>query len=216
LQDYFAIQSEVLVSELQRALGEIRDIRRQVALSTEFRGYGPLTMCATGAFAVVGGLVQAAWVGQPEVHPLRYTTVWSVTAILSVLLIAAQTLTRTHSAMADEMIRMAAEQFLPAAAAGTLLTILVIRSSAHIIWLLPGLWQIVYGLGVFSSCRFLSRTMLAAGAWYLLTGLFCVSLGDARALSPAVMAGAYGIGQLLVGGVLYVAAKEGCDDEEAG
>jgi len=30
--------------------------------------------------------------------------------------------------------------------------------------MLPGLWQIVFSLGVFSSCRFLPRPMLAAGA----------------------------------------------------
>ena len=149
-------------------------------------------------------------------HPLRYATVWIVTAVISAALIATQTLTRAHrmhSAMADEMIRMAVEQFLPAAAAGTLLTVLVVRSNAHIVWLLPALWQIVYSLGIFSSCRFLPRPMLAAGTWYLLTGLLCLSFGDARALSPAVMAGAYGIGQALIGAVLYIASKEAANEQ---
>ena len=37
--------------------------------------------------------------------------------------------------------------------------------------MLPGMWQIIFSLGVFSSCRFLPRPMIAAGLWYLLTGL---------------------------------------------
>ena len=53
--------------------------------------------------------------------------------------------------------------------------------------MLPGIWQIIFSLGVFSSCRFLPRPMVAAGVWYLLTGLICLSLGDTRALSPWAM-----------------------------
>jgi hypothetical protein len=204
------------MNDLNRALGDIRDIRRQVAQTSEFRGYGALTLCCTAACAIVAGFVQAAWIPRPDLHPSRYVTVWSIAAILSATLIAVQTLTRAHrmhSAMAGEMIRMAAEQFLPAAVAGTLLTIVLVRHGAHIVWLLPGLWQIIYSLGVFSSCRFLPRAMLAGGTWYLFTGLLCVSLGDARVLSPVVMASVYGIGQLLIGGILYATSKDSSHED---
>jgi hypothetical protein len=75
--------------------------------------------------------------------------------------------------------------------------------------MLPGIWQIVFSLGVFASCRFLPRPIAAAGAWYLLTGLFCIALADGRALSPWAMGIPYGAGQLLVAGILLFAAKEG-------
>ena len=204
------------MNDLNRALGDIRDIRRQLAQSTEFRGYGPLTLFATTTFAVIAGLAQSALVAEPTRHPLQYVAIWSTTAICSAALIAIQTLTRTHrihSYMANEMILLAVEQFLPAAAAGTLLTIVIVFTVPQGIWLLPGLWQVVYSLGVFSSCRFMPRPMLAAGAWYLLTGLLCISLGDARALSPWVMAGAYAMGQSFIAGILYFAAKKVSDEE---
>lgn len=204
------------MNDLNRALGDIRDIRRQLAQSTEFRGYGPLTLFATATFAVVAGLAQSALVPEPARHPLQFVAIWSATAILSAALIAIQTLTRTHrihSGMANEMILMAVEQFLPAAAAGTLLTVVIVSMVPQGLWLLPGLWQVVYSLGVFSSCRFMPRPMLAAGAWYLLTGLICISLGDARVLSPWIMAGAYAVGQSLIAGILYHAAKEASDEE---
>ena len=204
------------MNDLNRALGDIRDIRRQLAHSTEFRGYGPLTLCTTAVFAIGTGFAQAHWLPEPTLHPVQYVAAWSTTAILSLALIATQTLTRAHrlhSGLADEMIRMAAEQFFPALLAGTLLTLLLLRIAPHETWLLPGLWQILSSLGIFASCRFLPRAVVAVGAWYLLSGLACIGLGEARALSPAVMAGAYAIGQSLFGGILYVTAKGHADAE---
>ena len=119
---------------------------------------------------------------------------------------------RMHSGLSDEMIRMAVEQFLPAVGAGVLVTIALVRFVPAVVWMLPGLWQVIFSLGIFSSCRFLPRPMIAAGAWYLLTGLVCISFGDSRALAPWTMGLAYGAGQLLVAGILFVTTPEGADE----
>ena len=206
------------MNDLNKALGEISSIRQQVARSTEFRGYGPATLAATGLMAILAAGVQAFWLPDPSRHIVFYLAVWIATAILSAVLIAIQTVTRAHrmhSGMADEMIRMAVEQFLPSAGAGTLLTIVLVAAVPSVAWMLPGLWQIVFALGVFASCRFLPRLMAIAGAWYLLTGLTCIMLAGNRALSPWTMGVAFGAGQLLVAGILYLTAKEGSDEVEA-
>jgi hypothetical protein len=70
--------------------------------------------------------------------------------------------------------------------------------------MLPGLWQVIFSLGVFSSCRFLPRQMAAAGAWYLLSGLACIMLADSRALSPWAVGIPFGAGQLLMAGILFL------------
>jgi len=201
--------------DLHQALGDISSIRRQMARSAEFRGYGPATLAATGAIAVAAGLLQSARLPDPLDHLHGYLDLWFATAVLSAAIIGVQTWNRTrriHSGLADEMIRMAVEQFLPAVAAGALLTIVLVRCAPAAIWMLPGLWQIVYSLGVFSSCRFLPRPMAAAGAWYLLTGLACLALGDERALSPWAMAIPFGAGQLLVAAILFFTASEAADE----
>lgn len=182
-----------------------------MARSTEFRGYGPLTLAATAACAVLAAGAQAHWLPDPVNHAGTYLAIWIWTAMVSAGLIGVQMHTRSrriHSGLADEMIRMAVEQFLPAAIAGALVTVVLVRFAPQAQWMIPGLWQIVFSLGVFSSCRFLPRPMLAAGAWYLLTGLFCVSMGDARAFSPWAMGIAFGVGQLMVACILLVSAKE--------
>jgi len=199
------------MNELYKAIGDINNIRRQIARSTEFRGYGPATLAGTAAFAVIAAGVQSVWVSDPANHVGSYLSIWIWTAFLSATLIAVQMHTRTrriHSGLADEMIRMAVEQFLPSGVAGFFLTIVLVRFVPSAQWMLPGLWQIVFSLGVFSSCRFLPRPMLAAGGWYLLTGLLCVTLGGTRALSPWAMGIPFGAGQLLVAGILFFTAGE--------
>jgi hypothetical protein len=200
------------MNDLNRALGDISNIRRQMARSTEFHGYGPATLASTGVLAVVAAGAQALWLPDAATHMRAYLGVWFGTALLSAAVIAVQTLNRArriHSGMADEMIRMAVEQFLPSAGAGVLVTVVLLQYVPGTAWMLPGLWQVIFSLGVFASCRFLPRPVAAAGAWYLLTGLFCLSLGDARALSPWAMGVPYAVGQLLVAGILLVTSTEG-------
>jgi hypothetical protein len=113
------------------------------------------------------------------------------------------------------MLRQAVEQFLPALAAGILLTLVLLRHyTPATFWLLPGLWQLVFSLGVFASCRFLPRPMLAAGVWYLATSLFCLCLGNARALSPWTMGIAFGIGQLLIAAILFLTSESAESDAD--
>lgn len=203
------------MNDLGRALGDIRNIRRQMAQSTEFRGYGPATLASTAVFAALAALAQALWVPDPAHHILAYIAIWIATAAVSASVIAVQTITRSqrmHSGMADEMIRMAVEQFLPCVGAGALLTLVLERAVPSALWMLPGLWQIIFSLGVFSSCRFLPRAIIASGAWYLLTGLACLSLGDSRALSPWYMGVSFAAGQLWVAGVLFFRAQETFDE----
>jgi hypothetical protein len=177
-----------------------------MARATEFRGYGAATLAVTGLVAVAAAVAQAYWLPDAAGHLAIYLGIWTTTAVLSASVIAVQTVNRAqrmHSGMADEMIRMAVEQFLPAAIAGSLLTVAMMRLGPSHLSLLPGLWQVIFSLGVFSSCRFLPRPMLAAGAWYLATGLVCVALGGAWALSPWAMGVPYGAGQFLVATILY-------------
>ena len=70
---------------------------------------------------------------------------------------------RIHSGLADEMIHMAVEQFQPSVGAGALLTLVLVRFVPSALWMLPGIWQIIFILGVFSSCRFLPRRVAARG-----------------------------------------------------
>jgi len=193
------------MNDLHRALGEISSIRRQVARTTEFRGYGPATLATTGVLAAIAAIVQGRTVPGAAHHLTGYLAVWVSTAVVAAALAGVEVYRRSqrvHSGMSNEMIRMAVEQFLPSAAAGLLITIVVLRAVPAVAWVVPALWQVIFSLGIFASCRFLPRPMVAAGLWYLLTGLILLSFGDARTFSPWAMGIPFGVGQLLVAGVL--------------
>jgi|KBSMisStaDraftv2_1062788.scaffolds.fasta_scaffold08885_5 hypothetical protein len=203
------------MQDLDKALGDIQSIRRQMARSTEFRGYGPATLATTAVIAVVASGAQTKLVPDPANHITGYLSVWIAAAVLSSALAGAQMYTRSrriHSGMSDEMILMAVEQFLPSVGASLFITIVLMRYVPGVLWMLPGIWQLIFSLGVFSSCRFLPRPMLAAGAWYLLTSLVCIALGDSRALSPWTMGISFGVGQSLVAGILLFTAQGGGDE----
>jgi len=203
------------MDELNKALGDISSIRRQVARTTEFRGYGPATLAATGLFALVAAGVQSLWIPSPAGHISEYVGLWFATALVSAVLAGVHMYTRSrriHSGLSDEMIHMAVEQFLPAVGAGLLLTLVVLRAAPELAWMLPGLWQVIFSLGIFASRRFLPRPIVSTGVWYLMTGLLCVGLAGTRALSPWAMAIPFGVGQLLVAGILFFCAKESGDE----
>ena len=197
---------------LNEALAQISAIRSEIARGTEFHGYGPASVATSGLIALLVAAAQAHWLKIAS-HDFRsYFVVWIATAAVSLILTGIETVLRArrvHSSFASEMIYRAAEQFLPALAAGLLLSVVVIRFAPHGVWMLPGLWQVIFSLGVFASCRFLPRQMFLVGMWYLACGLICIAAGSEDSLlSPWLMGIPFGIGQLLVASVLRFGYRE--------
>jgi hypothetical protein len=200
------------MQDLRKALADIDAIKGQVARATVFRGYGPATIALTGLLAMLAAACQAVWLEHPREHVAEYLTIWVGAAVLSAALIGAETITRSrrlHSSLADEMIYAAIEQLIPVAAAGALLTFVLVRFAPASLWMLPGLWQILFSLGIFASCRLLPKALFAAGAWYLASGLVCLAAAaDGEFWSPWSMGLPFGIGQLLMAGILQRALGE--------
>ena len=204
------------MKDLDRALADITAIRSQLARGTQFRGYGPVTVAATGVLALTAALVQVLYLPNPAATPLGYLTLWSGMAVLAVIITGAEMIARSrreHGGLADEMLYTAVEQYIPAGVAGMLLTVVVHRYAEGALPLLPGLWQIIFSLGVFASCRSLPRGMFAVGVWYLAAGLATLALSSGAPFSPLAMAIPFSVGQFLMAFVLY-RATGGDDDEE--
>lgn len=197
--------------DLNKALNDIALLRTQMARTSEFRGYGPTTLGATGGLAVTAALLQAHVLPDPSTDVIAYLTLWIATAALSLTLITLEVITRSrraHSGLATEMIHVALEQLLPSVAAAVLLTWVMIRSAPQSVWLLPGIWQILLSLGAFASSRSLPRPMIAIGIWYMATGLACVAFANGdNALSPVAMGMPFGLGQTLAALLIYHQGK---------
>jgi len=197
--------------DLDKALADISAIKSQMARDSEFRGYGPATFAATGVLAALAALGQAYWLSDPATAPAAYLTLWVIVAGVSIALIGLEMVSRSkriHSGLAEAMIDAAVQHFLPAGVSGALLTLVLVHFAPQSVWMIPGLWQMVFGLGVFASCRFLPRPMAAVGVWYIGAGLACLAFANgANAFSPWAMGVGFGVGQVLIALILLKNAR---------
>jgi hypothetical protein len=193
--------------ELREALTQITEIRLQLARTEVFRGYRAMPVAFTGAVALLAALVQSATIAEPMLQIGSYLTVWIGAAVLSGLAAGIEMLMRARDAalsLGRAQTWLAYEQFLPCVAAGALVTVVLVRVSPENVWLLPGLWQIFYSLGIFASCRLLPKPTFWVAVFYLGTGLAVLALGQGEsALSPWTMGLPFGVGQSLAAAVLY-------------
>jgi hypothetical protein len=204
------------MTELRQALDDISAIRTQVARGTQFRGYGPLSVASSGVLALLVAGAESRWMAGSNYGLKAFLGVWIATAAVAVFLSALETIfraRRVHSGLAMEMIQAAVEQFLPSIVVGILLTVVLMRIAPQDSWMLPGLWEVMFSLGVFASCRFLPRQMFGVGAWYLAAGLVCLLVASGNhALSPWAMGIPFGIGQLLVAAVLRYGFEDAIEE----
>jgi hypothetical protein len=204
------------MTELRQALDDINAIRTQVARGTQFRGYGPLSIASSGVLALLVAAAESHWQADSSTNLKWFLAVWISTAAVAVSLSTLETIVRVrrvHSGLAMEMIQAAAEQFLPCIVVGMLLTVVLMRVAPQDSWMLPGLWEVIFSLGVFASCRFLPRQMFGVGAWYLAAGLVCLLLASGHhALSPWAMGIPFGVGQLMIAAVLRYGFEEAVEE----
>jgi hypothetical protein len=193
--------------QLDEALRQISDIRRQMARAEVFRGYRAATVGFSGIAGLAGAAIQPGWVASPEVGLGRYLGLWLGVATVSVVVAGAEVYGRARRAgpgLARQHTLLAVEQFAPFVIVGGLLTLCVYRGAPDVAWILPGLWSLIYGLGVFASRAVLPRQAFWVGAYYVLCGCGCLMLGRGEnVLSPWQMGISFGGGQLLSAAILY-------------
>src|SRR5271170_658313 len=141
--------------ELRDALTQITEIRLQLARTEVFRGYRAMPVAFSGGVAILAALIQAATIVEPAVQIGPYLLLWIGAAVVSALAAGLEMMIRARNAttpVTRELTWLAVEQFCPCLMAGALVTIVLFRAAPESLWMLPGLWQIFYALGIFASC----------------------------------------------------------------
>lgn len=203
--------------ELRDALTQISEIRQQMARTEVFRGYRALPVAFTGVLAALATVVQGAFLRDPAQQLTAYLGIWIGAAVVSAFAAGIEMVIRSRasgSSLRREITWLAVEQFVPCLAAGALLTLVLVRTAPECVWTLPGLWQILFSLGVFASCRLLPRATFGVAVFYLAAGLVTLTLARGEwALSPLAMGLPFGVGQLFAAGVLYRTLE--CRDDQS-
>lgn len=199
--------------ELREALTQIAEIRLQIARTETFRGYRSLPVAFSGLLALFAALVQSAWIDDPLRNIAAYLTLWVGAAVLSAFAAGFEMLLSVRSrgsAQTHAITWLAVSQFLPCLVAGGLVTAALVASAPDALWVLPGLWQVLFSLGIFASYRLLPRATFGVGIFYLIAGVVCLATARAdAALSPWAMGVPFGVGQLYAAAVLYWTLERG-------
>lgn len=193
--------------DLRDALTQIAEIRRQAAQGETFRGYRALPVALSGVLALAASVAQPWLAPEPQLRIDAYLSLWLGAAVVSLVVTLGVVIWHAWQApspLARALASLAISQFLPCVVAGGLLTFVLVRFAPEVVWMLPGLWAVLFSLGVFASHRLLPKTVFWIGTWYLLAGLLVLAFAQGEhALSPWAMAVPFGGGQLLSAAVLY-------------
>lgn len=191
--------------ELRDAIDQLTVIRSQLARTERLRCLRAVPVALSAALACAAAMAQGLWIKAPVAEPMRYLILWVGTAAISALAAAMEMAFRARrsgGALTSATTMLAWEQFAPSLFAGAAITTFVATQLPDQLWLLPGLWQMLFGLGTLAAWRLLPRPTFVVGAFFLVSGTTCLWLGE-RALEPWAMGVPFTIGQLVLSAILY-------------
>lgn len=191
--------------ELRDAIDQITTIRSQLAATEHLKSLRAVPVAFSGLLAVIAALAQTWWLDEPLDFPRRYLLLWCGAAVISAGLAAVMVARRAlrcpgelSAANAWEALR----QFAPSLGVGAVVTWFVVDTQPQLLWLLPGLWQLLFGLGNLATHRLLPAPACAVGVMFVVTGACCLWMGE-RALQPWAMGVPFAAGQLAMAVILW-------------
>ena len=189
---------------IDKALEQISEIHEHLAKSQMYRGYRAVPAVLSGILAIV-----AAWI-QPfiasGVDPRVFVLYWTLVAVAAFLIIGGRVIygyLREEDPHVRRRTATVVGQLAPSLAVGLILTLaFLVPEDRSLISFLPGIWALLYGLGLSASKPFLPRMMGWVALFYILCG--CVLLRravdlDLVSLSPWEIGIPFGIGHILGG-----------------
>lgn len=193
------------MTRLTDALACLADIHAHLARGEVYRGLQARPVLASGLLGLAFALVQLQWL--PLVDATLYIWYWLLAAGCCALVgISGAVL---HYVMETDPVarrraRIVAGQFVPCVVAGCLLPLALLPDLDHLVGLLPGLWALLYSLGLFSTRPYLPRATGWVGLYFLLAGsLLLAFLPRTTVPSPWAIAGVFALGQMALAWVLH-------------
>lgn len=187
--------------EIQKALDQISEIHGHLAKTDVYRGYRAVPVALSGVLGLLAAALQGSLVGNEL--PQTFVLYW-----MGVALVASATAgggivygyMREESQLARRRTRTAVGQLFPCLVAGFVVAVLMARPGSDSISFLPGLWAVLFSLGIFASRPYLPRMIGWVALYYLAAGTVLLAMaGDPTNLSSWGSGLTVGLGRTMAG-----------------
>lgn len=191
---------------VSHALDQIAEIHQQLAKGEVYRGYRPLPMALSGVAGLIAAVAQPRALGSND--PIGFVLYWTAVAAISGAIASSEIVYNYlvhEDTFAKRRTRRVVAQLAPALAAGAILSATFVRLSPALVAVLPGLWSLFFGLGVFASRPYLPRATGVVALFYFIAGLALLWVANTGVSQTAfAVGGTFGVGQLLAAVVLFL------------
>lgn len=209
---------------IHQALSDIAEIRAQLERTETYRGFRSTAVGISVVVVLLGAWLEYAYVSEPTVQIDRYLTIWFVVAIASICIAGIEMLVRSRiskNQLVNKMHWSLVSQMAPCLLVGFVLTLLIsdhaFQQPSHeggMLWALPGIWSMTYALGLFSCQRQFPAQAKGVAIYMLFAGALILAYNwKTRVPDGWEMIASFGVGQLMLGSILYWNVERRCDEE---
>ena len=191
------MRHESRAEQIDRALETLDDIHTQLARGALFRGYRAGASGAMGLIMLLGAAVEV-WMREPlsaQGHAWHWIAVAAVCGVVGV----ADYVFRGRLRDSNHQALLALRQLAPSLIVGLAITPILFDRAE----LLPGVWTMLFGLGLVASAPFLPTAIFGVGAFYLVSGA-AMAYGASGGVTPSPwgLGITFGVGQFVAAAIL--------------
>jgi hypothetical protein len=189
---------------VSEALEQIATIHDQLTKSEVYSGLRVWAVLVTGFIGFAGAIVQPFVIGSND--PQGFVGYWLglalVAGLIGVFPAFRSYYLRDDNFAKRKTIRIVL-QFGPSLVVGGAMTIAFLRAGEALIFLLPGVWAMIFALGIFTIRPYLPRAIGWVALYFLLAGMFLVWKASHVGLSGWSVGGVFGVGHVAFALVLH-------------
>lgn len=188
------------------ALEQIAEIHERLSCVDVYRGFRSVPVAVSGLCGLLAALFQSMAAPMEPIQTLRF---WIAVGLVSGAIGLSDAVTRflfVDGAHGRRQTRRVLGQFAPCMVAGVAVTLGFHRLGPSYWGLLPGLWALLFGLGVFAARPSLPRAAGWVGLYYLTVGGALLAFADPAEIGLAFgwsIGATFVIGQFAAAWVLY-------------
>lgn len=210
----------ILAMKLDEALAQLDAISAVADRATTFQGLRAFPTALSAVLGLAAASIQNRWLAGSEDPTTKFVTLWVGVAAIALVVVFADMVLRYHRDPTARARRMTIEvlaRLAPSITVGAALTVIVLLTAHEVAWMLPGLWSILLGLGIFAASSLLPRSLQRVGIWYVGCGMAVMIVAQGvNQLHPLAMAVPFGCGQLLAAWLMQRECNQHPTAEEKG